>query len=56
MMAVAALIGAFSGIAGLYASYYLNVASGAAVVLVASVVFALAFLFAPGRGIAWRRA
>ena len=56
MMGVAAGIGAFSGIAGLYASFYLNVASGAAVVLVASLLFALAFLFAPGRGVVWRRA
>lgn len=56
MMGVAAGVGAFSGIAGLYASFYLNVASGAAVVLVASLLFALAFLFAPGRGVLWRRA
>jgi len=56
MMAVAAGIGAFSGIAGLYASFYLNVASGAAVVLIASLIFVLAFLFAPGRGLARRRA
>jgi ABC-type Mn2+/Zn2+ transport system permease subunit len=56
MMGVAAAIGAFSGVAGLYASFYLNVASGAAVVLVASLIFALAFLFAPGRGVVWRRA
>ena len=56
MMGVAAGVGAFSGIVGLYASFYLNVASGAAVVLVASLVFLLAFLFAPGRGIVWRRA
>jgi ABC-type Mn2+/Zn2+ transport system permease subunit len=56
MMGVAAGIGAFSGVAGLYASYYLNVASGAAVVLVASLIFVLAFLFAPKRGLVWRRA
>jgi len=56
MMAVSALIGAFSGVVGLYASFYLNVASGAAVVLVATAIFALAFLFAPGRGLVWRRA
>ena len=55
MMGVAAGIGAFSGLAGLYASFYLNVASGAAVVLVASLIFLLAFLFAPERGIVWRR-
>ena len=56
MMAVAALTGAFSGIAGVYASFYLNVASGAAVVLVATTIFVLVFLFAPGRGVVWRRA
>jgi manganese/iron transport system permease protein len=56
MMGMAAGIGAFSGIAGLYASFYLNVASGAAVVLVASLIFVLAFLFAPQRGLVWRRA
>ena len=56
MMAVSAIIGAFSGVAGLYASFYLNVASGAAVVLVATLIFLLVFLFAPGRGFVWRRA
>jgi manganese/iron transport system permease protein len=55
MMGVAALIGAFSGVAGVYASFYLNVASGAAVVLVATLIFILVFLFAPGRGFVWRR-
>jgi manganese/iron transport system permease protein len=51
MMVIAALIGAFSGIAGLYLSYYLNIASGAAVVLVATAVFVLAYVFAPRRGL-----
>ncbi|MCB0019567.1 MAG: metal ABC transporter permease [Anaerolineales bacterium] len=55
MMVVAASIGAFSGVSGVYASYYLNVASGAAVVLVATFIFVLAFLLAPGRGLLWRR-
>ena len=55
MMGVAALIGAFSSIAGLYFSYYLNVASGAAVVLTATALFVLAFLFAPRRGIVSQR-
>lgn len=54
MMGVAALIGAVSSIAGLYASYYLNIASGAAIVLTATAIFLLAFLFAPGRGVVWR--
>jgi ABC-type Mn2+/Zn2+ transport system permease subunit len=39
---------------GLYASYYLDVASGAAIVLTATAFFVLAFLFAPRRGAAWR--
>ena len=38
MVAVAALIGAFSGVAGVYVSYYLNIASGPAVVLVATLI------------------
>lgn len=55
MMGVAAMIGTFSGVVGVYASYYLNVASGAAVVLVATLIFMLVFLFVPGRGLIWRR-
>jgi manganese/iron transport system permease protein len=51
MMVIAALIGAYSGVAGLYLSYYLNIASGAAVVLVATAVFVLAYVFAPRRGL-----
>ena len=39
MMAVSAVIGAASSVAGLYASYYLDVASGAAVVLIATAAF-----------------
>ncbi len=50
MMATGAAIGAFSGVAGVYISYYLNIASGSAVVLVASFIFLLVFLFAPGKG------
>lgn len=54
MMATAAAIGAGSSVAGLYLSYYFNVASGAAIVLVATFVFLLAFLFAPGKGMLWK--
>ncbi|MBN1631947.1 MAG: metal ABC transporter permease [Thermoleophilia bacterium] len=54
MMAVSALIGIVSAIGGLYVSYYLNVASGGAMVLVATGIFLVAFLFAPGRGVLWR--
>jgi manganese/iron transport system permease protein len=55
MMMVSACIGAFASVAGLYLSFYLNVASGAAAVLVATGIFLLAFLFAPQRGVLWQR-
>lgn len=51
MMVLSAAIGALSSLAGLFASYYLNVASGAAIVLTATLIFLLAYLFAPRRGI-----
>lgn len=55
MMALAAGLGALSSIIGLYISYYASIASGAAIVLVATGFFLLAFLFAPGRGLVWKR-
>jgi manganese/iron transport system permease protein len=54
MMLVGAAIGAASSVTGLYLSFYVNVASGAAVVLVCTAVFAAVFLFAPGRGALWQ--
>ncbi|HEX7394960.1 MAG TPA: metal ABC transporter permease [Anaerolineaceae bacterium] len=53
MMALSGLFGAVSSLAGLYASYYLNIASGAAIVLAATVIFLLAFFFSPQRGLVW---
>jgi manganese/iron transport system permease protein len=53
MMIVGAVIGATSSVAGLYLSFYVNIASGAAVVLVATGLFVLTFLFAPRRGAVW---
>ena len=53
MMIVGAVIGAVSSVAGLYVSFYANIASGAAVVLVCTGFFVLAFLFAPRRGTVW---
>jgi ABC-type Mn2+/Zn2+ transport system permease subunit len=53
MMIAGALIGTFSSVAGLYLSFYTNIASGAAVVLVCTGLFVLAFLFAPSRGAVW---
>ncbi|HET7009670.1 MAG TPA: metal ABC transporter permease [Anaerolineales bacterium] len=45
MMAVASAIGAASAVTGLYASYYLNIASGPSIVLAETVLFLLVFLF-----------
>ena len=50
MIAASALIGAVSGIAGLYVSYYQGVSSGASIVLVATTIFLAVFLFAPRTG------
>jgi ABC-type Mn2+/Zn2+ transport system permease subunit len=55
MMLWASLIGAVSGAVGLYLSYYLEIASGAAIVLVASLFFGLAYLVAPRRGLLLRQ-
>lgn len=54
MMMVAAMLGVFANVTGLYISYYLNIASGPTMVLVSTLIFGLVFLFAPGRGIIWR--
>jgi ABC-type Mn2+/Zn2+ transport system permease subunit len=54
MMGISAVCGALSGVLGLYLSFYLSVASGAAIVLVCTGLFVLAFLFAPQRGVVWR--
>ena len=41
MMLLSALIASLSGVIGLYLSYYLNIASGAAIVLTCTLIFAL---------------
>jgi ABC-type Mn2+/Zn2+ transport system permease subunit len=45
MMLIAAVIAALSGVVGLYLSYYLSIASGAAIVLTATAIFLLVFLW-----------
>jgi ABC-type Mn2+/Zn2+ transport system permease subunit len=50
MAAVSGLIGMASGVCGLYVSYYLGVSSGASIVLVATAIFIIVFLFAPRTG------
>ncbi|HEY9780309.1 MAG TPA: metal ABC transporter permease [Leptolyngbyaceae cyanobacterium] len=51
MMICGAIIGIISSVAGMYISYYLNVPSGAAIVLVVSGLFLLTLLFSPTQGI-----
>jgi ABC-type Mn2+/Zn2+ transport system permease subunit len=53
MMLTGAAIGALSAISGLYLSFYANIASGAAIVLVCTTFFIMAFLFAPSKGVVW---
>ena len=44
MMWLSALLGSLAAVVGLYVSYYLNVASGAAIVIVSVVIFFAVFL------------
>lgn len=55
MMALAATIGAASAIIGLYLSFYINIASGPAIVLTCAFFFILAFFFSPYRGLIKQR-
>jgi manganese/iron transport system permease protein len=45
MMALAAVLASLAGVIGLYLSYYLSIASGAAIVLTATAFFLFAFLW-----------
>lgn len=49
MMLLSALLGAFSGAVGLYLSYYVDISSGPAIVLVETALFALVYAFSVGR-------
>jgi manganese/iron transport system permease protein len=53
MMVLSGLFGGVSSFVGLFASYYLNVASGAAIVLTTTLIFLVVFLFAPRKGLVW---
>jgi manganese/iron transport system permease protein len=55
MMLISAVLGALSSVVGLYLSYYINIVSGSAIVLTATVFFLLAFLFNPRQGLLRRR-
>jgi ABC-type Mn2+/Zn2+ transport system permease subunit len=53
MMALAGFVGASSGIVGLYLSFRVSIASGAAIVLVCTALFLVTLFLAPGRGLIW---
>lgn len=51
MMVISASIGAMSSLIGLYVSFYLNIVSGSAIVLIATLFFLVVFLFNPRQGV-----
>jgi manganese/iron transport system permease protein len=51
MMLIAPVIGALSGLVGLYLSYAFNLAAGGMIVLTATAVFVVCWLFAPRHGL-----
>lgn len=53
LMLLAAVIGAVSGVIGMYVAWHMRIAPSAAIVLVMTAVFILAFFLAPGRGYLW---
>jgi manganese/iron transport system permease protein len=53
MMVLSGLFGGVSSLVGLFASYHLNVASGAAIVLTTTLIFLVVFLLAPRKGLVW---
>ena len=55
LMATAIAIGIGSGIAGIYVSFWLNVASGASIVLIQTTIFFAALAFGPRGGLLRRR-
>lgn len=54
MIGLGSLLGVLASVSGVYLSYFLNIPSGAAIVLVSSSFFLLALLFSPSQGILTR--
>ena len=55
MMATSVLVALAATVVGLYLSFYLDLASGPTIVLVATGIFALVLMVSPSRGVVWRR-
>ncbi|WP_408955725.1 metal ABC transporter permease [Natroniella sp. ANB-PHB2] len=51
MMVLSGVFGLLSALVGLYLSFHLNVASGAAIVVIATIFFIIALLFSPQEGL-----
>ncbi|MFQ5472038.1 MAG: metal ABC transporter permease, partial [Dehalococcoidia bacterium] len=51
MMALGAVFGIAAAVVGLYAAWYADVSASASIVLTATAMFALAFLFSPSTGL-----
>lgn len=55
MMAAAPVLGSGAAVIGIYLSWMHDVPTGAAIVLISTAFFLLAWLFAPKRGVVWAR-
>ncbi|AIY05631.1 manganese ABC transporter, permease protein [Planococcus sp. PAMC 21323] len=55
MIFISATVGASAAVIGLYFSFTYNLASGATIVLAATTLFFLAFVFSPKQGLLWRK-
>jgi len=53
MILLASFLGALSAVIGLFISFVYNLPSGAVIVLAATVLFVIAFLFSPKQGVVW---
>ncbi len=54
IMLLGAAIGALSSLLGLYLAWHADLSASASIVLTATALFALAFVFAPHRGLLWQ--
>ncbi len=54
MLVLSVIFGVFSSVVGVYYSFIYDVATGASIVLIASILFALSFFFSPKQGILFR--
>jgi manganese transport system permease protein len=54
MLVLSAFFGVISGVLGIYFSVIFDVSSGSTIVLIASIIFGLAFFFSPKQGVVWK--